>query len=91
MAFLELGEVDGASTAAAGDLLCMAAPLLMGLSWHLLGEHMRTFPQDAVMAVMAVMLGGRCFCDVFLFFFDLVKTFGNLETMNDLRILGQYG
>ena len=48
VAFLELGEVDGASTAAPGDLLCMAAPLLMGLSWHLLGEHMRTFPQDVM-------------------------------------------
>ena len=54
MAFLELGEVDGASTAAPGDLLCMAAPLLMGLSWHLLGEHMRTFPQDAVMVTVTL-------------------------------------
>ena len=44
VAFLELG--DGPSSSSSGDLLCMAAPLLMGLSWHLLGEHMRTFPQD---------------------------------------------
>jgi hypothetical protein len=32
----------------------MAAPLLMGLSWHLLGEHMRTFPQDAVMVTVTL-------------------------------------
>lgn len=63
VAFLELGEVDGASTAAPGDLLCMAAPLLMGLSWHLLGEHMRTFPQDATPAV-AIQLA--CFALVFV-------------------------
>ncbi|CAK9049318.1 unnamed protein product [Durusdinium trenchii] len=65
--FLELGggpaEAAGDTTAdLSGDMLCMAAPLLMGLSWHLLGEHMRSFPQDATPAV-AIQLA--CFALLF--------------------------
>eukprot|EP00913_Durusdinium_trenchii_P016524 g15530.t1 len=65
--FLELGggpaEAAGDTTAdLSSDMLCMAAPLLMGLSWHLLGEHMRSFPQDATPAV-AIQLA--CFALLF--------------------------
>eukprot|EP00434_Breviolum_minutum_P002825 symbB.v1.2.002482.t1/scaffold131.1/size310497/2 len=66
VAFLELGggnESVTAASVASSDLLCLAAPVLMGLSWHLLGQHMRTFPQDATPAV-AIQLA--CFALVFV-------------------------
>ncbi|CAJ1337460.1 unnamed protein product [Effrenium voratum] len=61
---LELGGgAEAAGSASEGDMLCMAAPLLMGLSWHVLGNHMRQYPQDATPAV-AIQLA--CFAFVFV-------------------------
>ena len=38
---------NGPVEATVGDLMCMAAPILIGLSWHVLGESMKKFPENA--------------------------------------------
>eukprot|EP00439_Symbiodinium_sp_Y106_P086990 s171_g37.t2 len=52
-ALLALGGVgvlefsSGPVEATIGDLICMASPILIGLSWHVLGESTKKFPKDA--------------------------------------------
>lgn len=52
-ALLALGGVgvlefsSGPVEATIGDLICMASPILIGLSWYVLGESTKKFPKDA--------------------------------------------
>mmetsp|Transcript_42132 Transcript_42132/g.98268 ORF Transcript_42132/g.98268 Transcript_42132/m.98268 type:complete len:411 (-) Transcript_42132:50-1282(-) len=52
----------GPVEATLGDLMCMAAPILIGLSWHVLGESMKKFPKDATPTV-AIQIA--CFAALF--------------------------
>ena len=53
---------SGPVEATVGDLMCMAAPIAIGLSWHVLGESMKKFPGDATPTVAIQLI---CFATLF--------------------------
>ncbi|CAE7590057.1 unnamed protein product [Symbiodinium natans] len=53
---------SGPVEATVGDLMCMAAPILIGLSWHVLGDCMKKFPKDSTPTVAIQLI---CFAALF--------------------------
>ncbi|CAK9007529.1 unnamed protein product [Durusdinium trenchii] len=49
VAFLEL---NGSLESKIGDVICIAAPICVGVGWHLLGSNMKKYPDDFVPSVV---------------------------------------